>query len=464
MKEIKAIKLSRFLIMVIGIAILLQVPGFSASGKVQLNDEPIIVELYGKPIKFDVQPQLINGRTMVPLRAIFEAIGLDVGWNPDLKQVTGTKDGTKILLTIGKNVAYINSKLEILDAPPVIVNGSTLVPIRFIAEATGLDVEWDETTKTVIIKEVPQAIVYKENNKEFISGYYKNEYLKLTSNGTTLVVDGKIKNVINWNLIVYDQYAREVFEHSSRIQTKGSIKDRIDLSLLKGKYNIAIYINDDRNSRTLWSYYTNIPINVEEDTITFDFPPTYEENYNKVLEASRLNPKKYLSLDHIKEDEREVLVNLAEKITKGLDSDYDKLLAIHNWVTDNIYYDYDAYRTGNYVKTDAYGTYENGKSVCQGYAELTLALCRAVGIPTRLVSGYALGIGTSGIWDENSLYNISNHAWNEAFIDNRWVILDTTWDTFNRYENGRFIEGQKSMRYFDISLQYFSSTHRIIDN
>lgn len=460
MRKEKAIKLSRLLLMVILTSILLQVPVLAVEGG-QLKNNTITVELYGKPLEFEVQPQIINGRTMVPLRTIFEAVGLKVDWNPVMRQVMGTKDGVRITLTIGRQEAFINGKLEILDAAPVIVNGSTLVPVRFIAEATGLDVEWDERTRTVKINEVPQAIVHKESNQEFISGYYKDDYLKLSSKGTSLELDGKIKCAAKWILIVYDEAGREVLEREGM---GGSLRDRVNLSGLRGQYTITIYTTNNRNSTKYWSYHRNIPITVKDGSITFDFPPTYEENYKKVLEASKLNPKLYLDLDHIEEGERKVLVSLAKEITKGLDSDYDKLLAIHNWVAKNIYYDYDALRSGNYGRTDAYGTYEDKKSVCQGYAELTLALCRAVGIPTRLVSGYALGVGTNGTWDENSLSRSSNHAWNEAFVDNRWIILDTTWDSDNKYENGKFIEGDKRMRYFDISLQYFSVTHRIINN
>lgn len=207
-----------------------------------------------------------------------------------------------------------------------------------------------------------------------------------------------------------------------------------------------------------------IPVTVKEGKILFDLSPTYDGNYKKAIDSSRLDPEDYLSLAHIKEDERKVLINLAKEITKGLNSDYDKLIAIHNWVTNNIYYNYDAYYSGDYGMTDAYGTYENRRSVCQGFAELTLALGRAVGIPTRLVSGYALGVGSQNIWDKESLTSSSNHAWNEAFVDNRWIIIDTTWDTFNKFIDGEFIDGMKRLRYFDISLQYFSATHRIINN
>jgi len=483
MGKVKAIKISRIFSIVLAIAILIHTPVFAAVSEVQSNNNPITVELYGKLLEFDVQPQIINGQTMVPLRTIFEAVGLEVGWDPNIKQITGIKNGVKIILTVGKKEAYINDKLEILDAPPVIVGGRTLVPVRFIAEAIGLDVEWEQATKTVKIDKLPQVIVHKESNREFISGYYKDNYLKLTSNGTTLVVEGKIKDAVKWILSLYDKEGNRVLDNYPKfpfnasfedikkwiessshdnITTNGSFKDTMDLSSLEGQYTINLFVNFDINSDTLIGYYTNIPITIYKSSITFDFPPTYVGNYNKALEASKLNPKNYLSLDHIKESERKVLVDLAKQITKGLENDYDKLLAIHNWVADNIYYDYDAYARGIYGKADAYSTYESKKSVCQGYAELTLALCRAVGIPTRLVSGYALGLSTNGVWDEESLSEYSNHAWNEAFVDNRWITLDTTWDSSNEYINGKFNKGQKKMTYFDISLQYLSATHRIL--
>jgi transglutaminase/protease-like cytokinesis protein 3 len=55
-----------------------------------------------------------------------------------------------------------------------------------------------------------------------------------------------------------------------------------------------------------------------------------------------------------------------------------------------------------------------------------------------------------------------NHVWNEAYVDGRWVIVDTTWDSANKYENGNFYDGHMSMLFFDVSVPFLSNTHRII--
>lgn len=440
--------------------ILILVLTLGSTNYVNAGQQPITVELNNKPLKFDVQPRLINGSTMVPLRTIFEAVGLDVGWDSETKQITGTKDGLIITLIVGEKEAYINGESEILDAPPIVINGSTLVPARFIAEATGLEVKWNNNTRTVSIKEVINATIYQEDSNAFISGYYKEDFLELTANGTMLEMNGKMKGLFSSMLVFYDKYGDKKFD-KVLYPINDNLKDSINLSGLNGTYSVTLFTNFD-NSNMYWSYHTNISLTVKNDKIIFELSPAYEGNYQKAVENASFAPIDYLSLDHIKEHEREILVKLAKEITGGLESDYDKLLAIHNWMINNIYYNYDAFYSKDYGRTDAYGTYENKRSVCQGYAELTLALSRAVGIPTKLVSGYALGLGTNMTWDNDNLSATSNHAWNEAFVDNRWVTLDTTWDTFNKYQDEEFIEGNNRLRYFDISLQYLSLTHRII--
>ena len=122
-------------------------------------DDDIKVTLDGQAIAFDVQPQIIDERTMVPLRAIFEALGASVDWDQETQTVTAAKGDTKIALTIGKNVIYVNDKPIELDVAPLIIDERTLVPVRAIAESFGLDVDWDGENATVIIKSVVEKAV-----------------------------------------------------------------------------------------------------------------------------------------------------------------------------------------------------------------------------------------------------------------------------------------------------------------
>jgi len=110
------------------------------------------VTLNGAEIKFDDQPPIIeNGRTLVPLRAIFEALGASIDWNPSTKTVTATKSSTTITLSIGSNIMTVNGKNITLDVPAQIKNGRTLVPTRAVAEAFGIKVGWNQETQTVIL-------------------------------------------------------------------------------------------------------------------------------------------------------------------------------------------------------------------------------------------------------------------------------------------------------------------------
>ncbi|HIU57152.1 MAG TPA: copper amine oxidase N-terminal domain-containing protein [Candidatus Ornithomonoglobus merdipullorum] len=111
----------------------------------------ISVTLNGIPLSFDVPPQIINDRTMVPLRAIFEALGASVDWDDSTRTVISSKDGITISLTVDSSTMYVNGNAVTLDSPACIVNGRTLVPVRAISEAYNTTVSWNGDTQTVTI-------------------------------------------------------------------------------------------------------------------------------------------------------------------------------------------------------------------------------------------------------------------------------------------------------------------------
>ena len=119
------------------------------------------VQINGKIIDFTddvgnkVEAQILNDRTMVPLRKIFEVFGCDVAWEDETKMITATKQDKKIVLKVNDKIA---TKLEngveekiVLDSAPLIVDGRTLVPLRFIAESLDKQVGWDSSSYTAII-------------------------------------------------------------------------------------------------------------------------------------------------------------------------------------------------------------------------------------------------------------------------------------------------------------------------
>ena len=109
------------------------------------------VILDGAPLAMDVPPQIIGGRTMVPMRAIFEALDAEVRWDGAKQTATGTRDDTTVVLPIGSTSPTVNGSVVTIDAPGVVIDGRTLVPLRFVAESFGVDVNWDGATRTVTI-------------------------------------------------------------------------------------------------------------------------------------------------------------------------------------------------------------------------------------------------------------------------------------------------------------------------
>ena len=104
----------------------------------------------------DAAPIIQNNRTLVPLRFIMETFGADVTWNGDLQIVIITHKMHTIQLQIGSSLAWIDgSDVKTLEAPPIIQNGRTLVPLRFIMETFGATVDWEKETKTITITYTP---------------------------------------------------------------------------------------------------------------------------------------------------------------------------------------------------------------------------------------------------------------------------------------------------------------------
>jgi hypothetical protein len=112
----------------------------------------IRVTLDGQELVFDQAPIIENGRALVPLRAIFEALGAEINWNQETQTVTAQKGETVVIAQIGNRIMTKNGTGIILDVSPKILNSRTLVPVRAIAESFDAEAEWDDTNRVVIIK------------------------------------------------------------------------------------------------------------------------------------------------------------------------------------------------------------------------------------------------------------------------------------------------------------------------
>ncbi|MCL2337887.1 MAG: copper amine oxidase N-terminal domain-containing protein [Firmicutes bacterium] len=126
---------------------------FVFAAAAQASSEVIV---NGKTLTFDTQPVVEKGRVLVPLRAIFEALDAKVNWDAATQTVTAQKDDVNIKLVVGGQ-AYKNNQAVTLDVPAKLVNGRTLVPLRFVSEALGAKVSWDKGVVTITAAAAPET-------------------------------------------------------------------------------------------------------------------------------------------------------------------------------------------------------------------------------------------------------------------------------------------------------------------
>ncbi|MCD6168668.1 MAG: copper amine oxidase N-terminal domain-containing protein [Caldisericia bacterium] len=122
--------------------------------KLQIGSKTMYIN--DEPKEIDVPPTIVEGRTLLPIRWVAEPLGADVGWDGKERKVTVSLNDTTIELWIGKPTARVNGIEKPIDpnnpkVVPMILNGRTMLPVRFVAENLGADVLWDGTTKTVTI-------------------------------------------------------------------------------------------------------------------------------------------------------------------------------------------------------------------------------------------------------------------------------------------------------------------------
>ena len=423
------------------------------------GDISVIID--GDKLSFDVPPQIINGRTMVPLRAIFEYFGSDVEWNSYSKSITSKAGNISIYMQVNNTTATVNSVKTTLDSPPVIIDGRTMVPLRFIAEAFSADVKWNGDTRTATI-----TTPYPKNLRKPASAFDEHRIVTSESDFEKTVFE------INGNKLTITAEFNDKSKESILIKV-GEIKEYTDADS-KGRFKVTLNLDKVKiNDFEFLSLYTKAPDEDMYYSYTFDCLKIIKEGKSyrfekpMVLDNNLSYSEKWITpLAYTGYDIDERIQNVSDEICRGITSDYEKLKALHTWICENVYYDYDYY-LGNsdilyYCDTEVL---ESKRTVCGGYTNLLLSLIRAQGIPARAVTGYALGLSSKlRYWtEESAATESSNHAWIQAYADNRWINIDSTWDSGNKYKNGKFnYEGLENYLHFDISETFIALDHKVL--
>lgn len=148
--------------------------------------DEIRVFLEGKQLDFDVAPQIVSGRVLVPMRKIFESFGLTVTWNDSLRAARGRNEAIDVLFPIGSTTANINGLAYELDVPAQIIGGNTMIPLRFLSEHMDYNVVWNGDSQLILLSKSPivewryggfEAVKpYKEYQNKFINGERTKEF------------------------------------------------------------------------------------------------------------------------------------------------------------------------------------------------------------------------------------------------------------------------------------------------
>ncbi|CAM3965987.1 stalk domain-containing protein [Alkalicoccus chagannorensis] len=161
----------------------------------------------GEELDAPVRAFIENGTTMVPMRAIFEALGASLRWDNDAREASASRDGMDVRLGIGSTRAYLNGEAQTLRTAPSITNNHTMMPLRFLTEALGSQIAWDQSSRTVYISvngdaEVPPS--QPDGVRVFIDDEeLQSSVAPVNRSGTTMVpmraVFEKLGASMRWN-------------------------------------------------------------------------------------------------------------------------------------------------------------------------------------------------------------------------------------------------------------------------
>lgn len=287
----------------------------------------------------------------------------------------------------------------------------------------------------------------------------ENDYVKFTISGSTVKIEGKV---------ICDDLAR-LWLRSDKVNVTNAYSKIIDIK--SGEYfsvtlslegiteprDITVYTYKEPGDGYFWSFIWKT-VKIEACEGGYRFVTSAIEEHNAKMLSGWINPAEALEMNSA------IVKAESDKICAGITDDYDKIFALHKWVAENIYYDYDYYygRSSDIVYKPEQ-VLASRRSVCEGYSRLLRDLIRAQGIPAILTTTYAAGISVDNFELRAENAKTSNHAHVEAFVDGRWVTMDATWDSSNKYEYGQFItKAPDSFYYFDITPECFAYDHKIM--
>lgn len=286
-------------------------------------DTPISIIVDGKPIETDVAPYLDNNRVMVPVRAIFEALGATVEWNNETNTAIAKKEAQTLYITADSDTLTRNNSMYALDVPAKVVNDRLFVPVRAVSEALDCKVDWNDETKTVTITPVVLPVEYtyvtetvvRPTRDENIKITFNYTYPKITS-GKDFLEDDVVERInelakdVTYDAIDAGDYAFKYTRDWSNLYRDIygediTTKDIVTTLYMSEKYNTVSLLTETNEAYTGDEIYS---ITVSADWC--------DKKYG-ICDA--LNYPENLSTEKIAQDMFDVFANNFEDVRYGLD-------------------------------------------------------------------------------------------------------------------------------------------------
>lgn len=318
--------------------------------------------------------------------------------------------------------------------------------------------EPEETKET---EEPEQPIVWDPH--KFLTSNDPLHQIDVTLDGYTVTAVGRYEGYTLFDMGLYAEYHGK--DMSVDIKEKDGGFEAVlydDLSEYYSSGFVTIYFDFMKN-KTADTVSLNYRLEFSEDGLQFPDVREVIENNSLIASAPLELPEKgvreYICAGGSDEDIQNTLTEikaLSDKICAGKTDEYEKLRAIASWVSENIYYDFDARDDEVSDETVCLShLLETHRSVCIGFTNLFTALCAAQDIECCNIRGSA-STGASYA-EENAGYEL--HEWAYAVIDGRRVWVDVVWNTWNTYSNGKYNKGITYSKFFDITEQVYALDH-----
>lgn len=217
----------------------------------------IRVFLDGREIKFDVKPQMVQSRVMVPMRAIFQEFGLNVSWNQANQTVIASDETNTISFTVGSNKAVVNFVEQNLDAPVASIRGTTMIPLRFLSENMGYNIVWNSDANIILLSK-SNILEWRYGGYEKVAPYKEFEIKYYNGIRTDeMRYTGKNHNVQFYNIYTASgKLSQNVPEYALDSYGKGWLQSSpfvnktywVDYRLLEQNSNFSILYSISNNS------------------------------------------------------------------------------------------------------------------------------------------------------------------------------------------------------------------------